>query len=144
MANAESPVADVVGLTLIDELLGLSPLPWAERAPTRAAAGRGDAPRLDVRAVHAGPQGLLALSGSYRHAANGPVRIVARDGRLRMRFRDAPRFDGELLPQVGGQFRPRPADPGLRSLMEAPARFDYRPDGSCEFCLPGFGTWRRP
>ena len=144
MANAESPAADVIGLTLIDELLGLSPLPWATRAPHGSPLQPGCEPRLNLRSFRADPESLRALTGSYENPANGPVRIGAREGRLCMAFRDAPRFDGELLPRSVGQFQPLPADPGVRSLMQEPARFDVRPDGSCAFLLPGFGTWQRP
>jgi CubicO group peptidase (beta-lactamase class C family) len=143
MANAESPAADVIGLTLIDRLLGLPALPWLARAPAGTPGPNGSEPRLNVRPTRADPESLRALTGTFRNAANGPVRITARRGRLQMHFRDAPRFDGELVPRAGGRFQPRPSDPGVRSLMDEPARFEDRADGSCEFCLPGFGTWVR-
>jgi CubicO group peptidase (beta-lactamase class C family) len=137
MANAESPAADVIGLTLIDHLLGLRPLPWATRAP------KGSQPRLNVRSTRAHADGLRGLTGTFRSPANGPVRITVQQGRLQMAFRDAPRFDGELVPLAGGWFQPRPADPGVRSLMEEPVRFEDRGDGSCALRFPGFGIWQR-
>jgi CubicO group peptidase (beta-lactamase class C family) len=143
MANAESPAADVIGLTLIDHLLGLRPLPWATRAPMGTRAPNGSQPRLNVRSTRAHPDGLRGLTGTFRSPANGPVRITVQHGRLQMAFRDAPRFDGELVPLAGGWFRPRPADPGVRSLMEEPVRFEDRSDGSCALRLPGLGTWQR-
>ncbi|NIP14881.1 MAG: serine hydrolase, partial [Pseudomonadales bacterium] len=143
MANAESPAADIIGLTLIDRLLGLSPRAWEGRAPGAHPAPIGSEPRLNVGTTPIDPNRLHGLTGTFRNPANGPVRITARQGRLQMAFRDAPRFDGELVPRAGGRFQPRPTDPGVRSLMEEHARFEVRADGVCEFRLPGFGTWRR-
>jgi CubicO group peptidase (beta-lactamase class C family) len=143
VANAASPAADVIGLTLMDALLGLPALPWARRA--QAAHPQTQTRERGLNLRHGSDPGaaLGDYAGRYRHAGNGPADITVRGPLLEIRFTDAPRFNGHLQPLGGGWFSPRPSDIAVRSVLSEPAEFTLENGRAMGFSLPGFGTWRR-
>jgi hypothetical protein len=143
VANAATAAADVIGLTLMDELLGLPALPWASRArvahPQAQPRDRG----LNLRRGSHPGAALSDFAGRYRHAGNGPAHITVRGPLLEIRFPDAPRFNGHLHPLGGGWFSPKTEDVGVRSVLCEPAEFKLENGRATGFSLPGFGTWQR-
>lgn len=77
--------------TVMDDLLGLSPLPWGERFHgLEGALRQGMEQAIDRRQATAGPapptQELQAYEGEYHHPGYGPVNVSVREGRLGVRY----------------------------------------------------------
>ncbi|MDH3597312.1 MAG: serine hydrolase [Rhodospirillales bacterium] len=91
-----NPVPRLVAYNLYDRLLGLDPLPWAERrrtadrrrAAAKDAAGETAEPDPPPLGALPPPRALAAYAGRYEHPAYGDLRIEARDGALSGRFND--------------------------------------------------------
>jgi len=143
VANLAGPAADVAGLTLLDALLGLPALPWARRAASRHPQAHNRSRPLNLRHGSRPGAALQAYAGRYRHAGNGPAIISVRGHLLAIRFPDAPRFDGHLLPLGGNWFAARPDDIGVRPALTGAAEFSLAEGRAAEFSLAGFGTWQR-
>ena len=87
-----NPVPRLVAYNLYDRLLGLEPLPWAER---RREADRRRARLKKPEEPYAPPEDaapparpLSAYEGRYAHPAYGVIALEARDGALAGRFND--------------------------------------------------------
>ena len=87
-----NPVPRLVAYNLYDRLLGLEPLPWAER---RREADRRRARLKKPEEPYASPEDaappgrpLSAYAGRYAHPAYGVITLEARDGALAGRFND--------------------------------------------------------
>ena len=143
VANAATPAADVIGLTLLDSLLGLPPLPWTRRAEGKHPQAHSSRRPLNLRRGSNPGAELHDYAGRYHHAGNGPAHITVRGPLLEIRFPDAPRFDGHLRPLGGPWFAPKPTDIALRSVLAEPAEFALENGRASSFSLPGFGTWLR-
>ncbi len=76
-----NPVPRLVTLNLYDRLLGLAPLPWAERRreARRARKAAAQDESVEQQAAPARPPAfaLSAYGGSYEHPAYGVIRILA-------------------------------------------------------------------